>query len=41
MNACERYALEAKRLHVQREADETAAAFEGLSSRASQLLTFY
>ncbi|KAK9837777.1 hypothetical protein WJX74_004885, partial [Apatococcus lobatus] len=41
VNACERYALDAKRLHVQQEADETAAAFESLSSKASQLLTYY
>ena len=41
LNACERYALDAKRLHVQSESDETAAAFESLSSKASQLLTYY
>lgn len=41
VNTCERYALDAKRLHVQPESDETAAAFESLSSKASQLLTYY
>lgn len=41
LNTCERYALDAKRLHVQPESDETAAAFESLSSKASQLLTYY
>ncbi|KAK9832768.1 hypothetical protein WJX84_003081 [Apatococcus fuscideae] len=41
VNACERYAHEAKRLHVQQEAHDVAAGFESLVSEIGQMLANY